>query len=104
MVDLLHNMPFVMGSEYKFDDRFDGENNYFVPTNSRKEVGGFINWETNFIADARGALVDPSGSERLRRQDHVVRHGRQHAGRTYRRSGRSAATTKPIFIRAARSC
>ena len=60
MIDLLHNVPFVMGSDYKFDDRFDGQTNYFVPTNSRKELGGFINWETNFIADARGALVDPS--------------------------------------------
>ena len=37
MIDLLHNMPFVMGSDYKFDDRFDAEQNYFVPTNSRKE-------------------------------------------------------------------
>src|SRR3989337_2210771 len=25
MIDLLHNMPFVMGSDYKFGDRFDGE-------------------------------------------------------------------------------
>jgi quercetin dioxygenase-like cupin family protein len=60
MIDLLHNVPFVMGCDYKFDDRFDGQANYFVPTSDRKEVGGFINWESNFIADARGALVDPS--------------------------------------------
>ncbi len=60
MIDLLHNMPFVLGSEYKFGDRFDGETDYFVPTNTRKDIGGFITWETNFIADARGALVDPS--------------------------------------------
>ena len=60
MIDLLHNIPFVLGSEYKFSDRFNGETNYFVPTNIRKEANGVINWETNFIADARGALVDPS--------------------------------------------
>ncbi len=60
MIDLLHHIPFIMGSEYKFADRFDAEKNYFVPTNDRREIGGFINWETNFIADARGALVDPS--------------------------------------------
>jgi oxalate decarboxylase/phosphoglucose isomerase-like protein (cupin superfamily) len=60
MIDLLHNVPFVFGCDYKFNDRFDGEANYFVPTSDRKEVGGFINWESNFIADARGALVDPS--------------------------------------------
>ena len=60
MIDLLHNIPFVLGSEYKFSDRFNGETNYFMPTNIRKEANGIINWETNFIADARGALVDPS--------------------------------------------
>ncbi len=60
MIDLLHNISFVFGCDYKFDDRFDGQANYFVPTLDRKEVGGFINWESNFIADARGALVDPS--------------------------------------------
>jgi oxalate decarboxylase/phosphoglucose isomerase-like protein (cupin superfamily) len=60
MMDLLHNVPFVFGCDYKFTDRFDGQADYFVPTLDRKEIGGFINWETNFIADARGALVDPS--------------------------------------------
>jgi quercetin dioxygenase-like cupin family protein len=60
MIDLLHNVPFVFGCDYKFADRFDGQADYFVPTLDRKEIGGFINWETNFIADARGALVDPS--------------------------------------------
>jgi quercetin dioxygenase-like cupin family protein len=60
MIDLLHNIPFIFGCDYKFGDRFDGQADYFVPTSDRKEVGGFINWESNFIADARGALVDPS--------------------------------------------
>jgi quercetin dioxygenase-like cupin family protein len=60
MIDLLHNMPFVLGCDYRFEDRFDAQRDYFVPKTERKEVGGFINCETNFIADARGALVDPS--------------------------------------------
>jgi quercetin dioxygenase-like cupin family protein len=60
MIDLLHNVPFIYGCDYKFSDRFDGQADYFIPTLDRKEVGGFINWETNFVADARGALVDPS--------------------------------------------
>ena len=60
MIDLLHNASFVLGCDYKFDDRFDGQADYFVPTSDRKDVGGFITWESNFIADARGALVDPS--------------------------------------------
>jgi oxalate decarboxylase/phosphoglucose isomerase-like protein (cupin superfamily) len=60
MIDLLHNIPFILGCDYKFADRFDGEADYFVTTDNRKEVGGFVNWESNFIADARGALVDAS--------------------------------------------
>jgi oxalate decarboxylase/phosphoglucose isomerase-like protein (cupin superfamily) len=60
MIDLLHNIPFVFGCDYHFNDRFDGRADYFVPTSKRKEQGGFFNWESNFIADARGALVDPS--------------------------------------------
>jgi quercetin dioxygenase-like cupin family protein len=60
MIDLLHNVSFVFGCDYKFGDRFDGQADYFTPTSDRKEVGGFVNWESNFIADARGALVDPS--------------------------------------------
>jgi len=65
MIDLLHNMSFVMGGDYKFADRYDGETDYFVPSNNRKDIGGFITWETNFIADARGALVDPSEAKGL---------------------------------------
>jgi quercetin dioxygenase-like cupin family protein len=60
MIDLLHNMPFVLGCDYKFADRFAAQPDYFVPKTERKEIGGFVNWESNFIADARGALVDPS--------------------------------------------
>jgi oxalate decarboxylase/phosphoglucose isomerase-like protein (cupin superfamily) len=60
MIDLLHNIPFIFGCDYPFDDRFDGRADYFVPTSKRQEQGGFFNWESNFIADARGALVDPS--------------------------------------------
>jgi oxalate decarboxylase/phosphoglucose isomerase-like protein (cupin superfamily) len=60
MIDLLHDVPFVFGCDYTFDQRFDGRADYFVPTSNRRLQGGFFNWESNFIADARGALVDPS--------------------------------------------
>ena len=60
MIDLLHDVPFVFGCDYTFDERFDGRADYFVPTSNRQFQGGFFNWESNLIADARGALVDPS--------------------------------------------
>src|SRR5262249_60372477 len=60
MIDLLHDVPFVFGCDHTFDERFDGRADYFVPTSNRQFQGGFFNWESNFIADARGALIDPS--------------------------------------------
>jgi oxalate decarboxylase/phosphoglucose isomerase-like protein (cupin superfamily) len=60
MIDLLHDVPFVFNCDYIFDQRFDGRADYFVPTNERRIQGGFYTWESNFIADARGALIDPS--------------------------------------------
>lgn len=60
MMDLLHDEKFIFGCDYKFDQRFDGQADYFVTQNKREERGGFVSWETNFIADARSALVDPS--------------------------------------------
>ncbi|HEY2988830.1 MAG TPA: cupin domain-containing protein [Candidatus Binatia bacterium] len=60
MMDLLHDTDFIFGCDYIFDQRFDGQSDYFVTTNNREERGGFVSWETNFIADARSALVDPS--------------------------------------------
>lgn len=60
MIDLLHDLPFIFGCDHTFNERFDGRPDYFTTSNNRTERGGFFNWESNFIADARGALVDPS--------------------------------------------
>ncbi len=60
MMDLLHDGEFIFGCDYDFHQRFDGRSDYFVTENKREERGGFVSWETNFIADARSALVDPS--------------------------------------------
>jgi mannose-6-phosphate isomerase-like protein (cupin superfamily) len=60
MIDLLHDVEFVFGCNHAFDQRFDGRADYFVTADKREERGGFVSWETNFIADARSALVDPS--------------------------------------------
>jgi oxalate decarboxylase/phosphoglucose isomerase-like protein (cupin superfamily) len=60
MIDLLHDEEFVFGCDYRFDQRYDGRADYFTVSDKREERGGFVSWETNFIADARSALVDPS--------------------------------------------
>lgn len=60
VLDHFHNESFVFNSDFSFNDRYDGEQNYFEPrndryltTNNRQWV-----WETNFIPDARKALID----------------------------------------------
>lgn len=60
MMDLLHDVEFIFGCDYVFNQRFDSRPDYFVPTNQRSERGGFLVWDSNFIADAKGALVDPA--------------------------------------------
>ena len=60
MIDLLHDDDFIFGCDYDFNQRFDGRPDYFVTSSRRAERGGFMVWDSNFIADARSALVDPS--------------------------------------------
>src|SRR5207253_8887477 len=60
VLDHFHNERFVFNSDFSFVDRYDGEANYFEPsderyltTNNRQWI-----WETNFIPDARKAQID----------------------------------------------
>lgn len=59
-LDHYHNEKFVFNNDFSFNDRYDGEANYFeakndryLSTNNRQWI-----WETNFIADARSADID----------------------------------------------
>lgn len=55
VLDHFHNDTFVFNSDFSFTERYDGEVNYFEPTNKRY-LGGHHRrwiWETNFIPDAR---------------------------------------------------
>lgn len=50
VVNLFHNMDFVLKNNFVFNDRFSGEQDYFTKS------GGFIDrnirlWETNFVED-----------------------------------------------------
>lgn len=58
MIDLLHDPEFVFGCDHGFNRRFDGRPDYFVSTTKRGERGGFMVWDSNFIADARSAGLD----------------------------------------------
>jgi mannose-6-phosphate isomerase-like protein (cupin superfamily) len=58
--DHYHNERFIFGSDFVFNERYDGEINYFEPgaerylaANNRQWI-----WETNFIPDARRAVID----------------------------------------------
>lgn len=61
LMDMLHDVNFMFNCDYSFEDRFGGENNFYVPTNKRVAPKiGFWVWETNFVPDAREALIDPA--------------------------------------------
>jgi len=60
VLDHFHNERFVFNSDFSFNDRYDGETNYFEPSNERYLVTNNRQWiwETNFIPDARKAEID----------------------------------------------
>ena len=59
MMDLLHNEDFIFNNDYCFTDRFDGSDDYFKTSNNRyRSESGSEVWETNFIADVNGSLID----------------------------------------------
>ncbi len=60
VLDHFHNEQFVFNSDFSFYDRYDGEQNYFAPSNERYLASNNRQWiwETNLIPDARKAQID----------------------------------------------
>lgn len=59
-LDHYHNEQFVFNNDFVFADRYDGQDNYFDPGTQRYLAADNRQWiwETNFIPDARRALID----------------------------------------------
>jgi oxalate decarboxylase/phosphoglucose isomerase-like protein (cupin superfamily) len=59
-LDNYHNERFVFNSDFSFNERYDGEQGYFDPSNERYLASNNRQWiwETNFIPDARRAVID----------------------------------------------
>jgi oxalate decarboxylase/phosphoglucose isomerase-like protein (cupin superfamily) len=59
-LDHYHNEQFVFNNDFVFSDRYDGEADYFEPGNQRYLTANNRQWiwETNFIPDARRAVID----------------------------------------------
>lgn len=64
VMDLYHNTDFIMGCDYQFSDRYNGDPDYFKrgrrwfdEDTERPEMNIWV-WETNFIPDVRAASVD----------------------------------------------
>jgi oxalate decarboxylase/phosphoglucose isomerase-like protein (cupin superfamily) len=60
VLDHFHNEQFVFNSDFAFNDRYDGEADYFeqgneryLATNNRQWI-----WETNYIGDTKKAQID----------------------------------------------
>ncbi|MGH7852683.1 MAG: cupin domain-containing protein [Candidatus Binatia bacterium] len=59
-LDHYHNERFVFNSDFSFNERYDGEQGYFEPSNERYLASNNRQWiwETNLIPDARRAVID----------------------------------------------
>ncbi|HKZ50281.1 MAG TPA: hypothetical protein VJ256_00785 [Dehalococcoidia bacterium] len=58
VIDLFHNIDFVFNSDYRFTDRYGGQEGYFNEGDKRWQTARSNIWETNFIPDVRAALLD----------------------------------------------
>jgi mannose-6-phosphate isomerase-like protein (cupin superfamily)/oxalate decarboxylase/phosphoglucose isomerase-like protein (cupin superfamily) len=57
--DLFRDPGFVMDCDVTFAERFNGEDSYFSESEQRSlSASGWMVWETNFVSDARSALLD----------------------------------------------
>lgn len=61
VLDHFHNERFVFNSEFRFDERYDGEPNYFEPGNERYLASNHRQWiwETNFVPNVGKSRIDP---------------------------------------------
>lgn len=60
VLEHFRNERFVFNSEFSFTERYDGEADYFEPSNERYWASRHCRWiwETNFIPDARKAQIN----------------------------------------------
>ena len=74
-LDHFHNEQFVFNSDFSFNDRYDGERDYFEPGNERYLAANNRQWiwETNFIPDARKAADRRAGTKRRGGQSYAIR-------------------------------
>ncbi len=65
--DIFHNSDFIMNCDYSFGDRYGGQNDYFTSEGKRYRKGRVTAniWETNFIPDARVAMLEDSGDTKV---------------------------------------
>jgi mannose-6-phosphate isomerase-like protein (cupin superfamily) len=65
MMNGFRDVDFIFTSTHAFRNRFNGEENYFAPSQKRylpaRSRSSYMSWETNFIHDAFSAHVDPAG-------------------------------------------
>ena len=62
-LDHYHNEQFVFNCDFAFNDRYDGEDDYFAPSNGRYVAMGKRQWthQTNFIPDLRQCRSEAEG-------------------------------------------
>lgn len=58
VLDLFRDTDFIFNSDYQFKSRYRGEADYFQTGTKRYQANKAKMWDTNFIADARSALLD----------------------------------------------
>jgi quercetin dioxygenase-like cupin family protein len=59
VMDFFHSPEFVFGDSFVFEDRYNGEEDYFkLDRQIERNPGEHVVWETNFIADLKNFALD----------------------------------------------
>ena len=102
MIDLLHNIPFVMGSDYKFGDRFDSESRLFCPDKFAQGNRRFYQLGNQFHRRCARRAGRSVGSQRVSGSRLPPSTWAAARWSAILPNGRSAVITKRTFIKAAR--
>ena len=103
VMNLFHNIDFVVNNDYRFNDRFDGREDFF--SGAGADMPGRV-WETNLVEDVRTfpllAYGQRGGGARNRRFElagaTLIAHVAQFPVGTYKKAHRHGAGANVIII------
>ncbi|MBI4331569.1 MAG: cupin domain-containing protein [Chloroflexi bacterium] len=106
VINLFHNVDFVLNNPFQFKDRYSGESDYFLGSRNKLYTGVEHFQETNFVPDIRSARLFPYGprgaggyNSKFQLSDNtMVAHVSEFPVGTYKKGHRHGAGAHVVII------